>query len=75
MTRLEITGITGVIPINVYVSDYYGNYRTLLGTISSPVPPSVVYYLPDLYDNVPMVKLIMTNSGGCELDENIVCTP
>lgn len=75
MTRLEITEITGVTPINVYVSDYYGNYKTFVGTINTPVPPSVVYNLPDTFDNVPMVKLTILDSGGCEIDHNIVCIP
>lgn len=73
MTRLEILEITGVTPINVYVSDYYGNSKTYLGTINSPVPPTVFYDLPELFDGVPMVKLIISDNGGCEFNQNIVC--
>ena len=43
MTRIEISAVTGgSYPINVYVSDYYGNYETLIYTITSgnTIPPA-----------------------------------
>lgn len=74
MTKVEITGVTGTMPIDVYVSDYYGNNKTYLGTLNSPIPPPAIFYLPETFDDVPMVKLILTDNSGCELDNNIVCT-
>lgn len=74
MTRVEISQITGTLPIDVYASDYYDNFRTYLGTITSSVPPSVFYYLPSTFDDVPLVKLILIDSNGCESNHNTECT-
>jgi hypothetical protein len=74
MTRVEISQITGTTPIDVYVADYYGNFRTYLGTISTSVPPSVFYDLPSSFNDVPLVKLILIDSNGCESNHNTECT-
>lgn len=73
MTQIEITSITGTTPIYVYATDYYGNNRTYLGTISSSVPPSVFFYLPETFDGVPLVKIELIDSQGCKINDNIVC--
>jgi hypothetical protein len=74
MTRIEITGVTGTTPIEVYGTDYYGNNRFFLGTINSEVPPSVYFDLPDEFNGVPLVNIILIDSNGCELAEKTVCT-
>lgn len=74
MTKVEITQITGNTPIDVYATDFYGNFRTYLGTINSSVPPTVIYFLPSTFDDVPLVKLILIDSNGCESNHNTICT-
>lgn len=74
MTRVEISEVTGTLPIQVYASDYYGNNREFLGTIVSPVPPSVFFDLSQTFNDTPMIKLILIDINGCEYNENIDCT-
>jgi len=74
MTKVEISQITGTTPIEVYVSDYYDIYRNYLGIINSSLPPSVFFDLPSTFNDVPMVKLILIDSNGCEYNHNIECT-
>jgi hypothetical protein len=47
MTQVVITNASGLTPIEVYVADFNGNYRTYLGSITGttivPVPPEVSF--------------------------------
>ena len=53
MGRIEITSITGSTPISVYVSDAFGNYETLIGTIGAAVPPTEYFYPPSIFNTAP----------------------
>lgn len=73
MSRLDITSITGSSPFNVYVSDFYGNHKTFVGTIGTAVPPIEYFYLPSIFNNAPGIMLTITDANSCELSKYLVC--
>ena len=75
MTRVEILAVTGTTPINVYVSDYYGNYETLIYTITSgnPIPPATGATLPSVFATAPAILLKMVDANGCEKIQLLEC--
>lgn len=78
MNQVRITEISGgTFPINVYISDVYGNNQTLLGTINSgPVPPTVTYnsVIPTIFNTAPEIMLKLTDSNDCEIFKILQCT-
>jgi hypothetical protein len=78
MTQVRITEISGgTYPIDVYISDVYGNYQTLLGTIDpGPVPPIVEYntVIPSIFNTAPEIMLTLTDSNGCSIFKLLQCT-
>lgn len=78
MTQIRITEVTGATPIQVYVADYYGNNKFLVGTITgatmTPVPPEVTYFPPSIFNTAPSIMLIMVDANGCELFKILDCT-
>jgi len=77
MIQVRITSISGgTYPINVYIADVYGNNKSLLGTISSGVPPTVSYnsVIPAIFQTAPEIMLILTDSSGCEVLQILDCT-
>jgi hypothetical protein len=76
MTRIEISAVTGgAYPINVYVSDYYGNYETLIYTITSgnTIPPATGATLSSTFATAPAILLKMVDANGCEKIELLEC--
>jgi len=76
MTRVEITSVTGgTYPINVYVSDIYGNYETLIYTITSgnPIPPETGVTLSTVFATAPAILLKMLDANGCERIQLLEC--
>ena len=76
MTRIEISAVTGgTLPINVYVSDYYGNYETLIYTITSGnvIPPATEVTLSSVFATAPAILLKMVDANGCEKIELLEC--
>jgi hypothetical protein len=75
MTRIEILAVTGTTPINVYVSDYYGNYETLIYTIASgdTIPPPTGVTLSSVFSTAPAILLKMVDANGCEKIELLEC--
>jgi hypothetical protein len=76
MTRIEISAVTGgTLPINVYVSDYYGNYETLIYTITSgnTIPPATGATLSSTFATAPAILLKMVDANGCEKIELLEC--
>jgi len=61
--QIEIVSVTGTFPVDVYVSDVYGNNLTYLGSINS-VPQTFV--LPALFNFAPAVIIKLIDSEGCE---------
>jgi hypothetical protein len=77
MIQVRITSISGgTYPINVYIADVYGNNKSLLGTISSGVPPTVEYnsVIPTIFYTAPEIMLILSDSSGCEVFQILDCT-
>lgn len=71
----EISG--GTYPINVYISDAFGNNQTLIAVINSgPVPPIINYnsVIPAAFNTAPQVVLTMTDSDDCEIFKTLQCT-
>lgn len=78
MTQIRITEITdGAFPINVFISDVYGNNESLLGIIDpGPVPPTVKYnsVVPPIFQNAPEILLKLVGQNGCEVFKRFSCT-
>lgn len=77
MIQVRITSISGgTYPISVYIADVYGNNKSLLGTISSGVPPTVSYnsVIPSIFNTAPEIMLILTDATGCEVFQILDCT-
>lgn len=74
MTQLEIRSISGgTLPINVYACDVYQNQCILFGSINTAVPPVIVFTLPEQFDNVPAIGILLRDASGCERFEVAVC--
>jgi hypothetical protein len=70
----EISG--GTYPINVFISDVYGNYETFLGTINSgPVPPNIEYntVIPPIFQTAPEILLKMVDANNCQVFKILTC--
>lgn len=78
MTQVRITEISGgTYPINVYISDVYGNNKFLIGTIiSGTVPPVVTYntIIPQIFNTAPEIMLTLLDDNGCEIIKILDCT-
>ena len=77
MIQIRITEITGgTLPINVYLSDIYGNHQTLLGTINSSVPPVQTYNstIPSIFQTAPEVMLTLVDANDCQVFKILECT-
>ncbi len=66
MGRLNIKIITGTPPYDVYISDQYGNNKTLIATISQNVPPQQYFFLPDLFDGIDKILVYIDDNSGCD---------
>ena len=77
MVQIRITEISGgTYPIQVILSDIYGNNATNLGTIDpGPVPPVETYnsIIPSIFQTAPEVMVRLIDSNGCEIFKNILC--
>lgn len=63
----------GTLPINLYACDVYQNQCVLFGIIDDTVPPIVNFTLPQEFDNVPAIGILLVDSEGCERFEVAVC--
>jgi hypothetical protein len=77
MVQIRITNITGgTYPIDVYISDVYGNNQSYLTTITSgPVPPTLFYttIIPSIFNTASEVMLRLVDANGCEIFEILPC--
>jgi hypothetical protein len=55
------------------VSDFYGNNRQFITTISSSVPPTVDLLIPSGYTYSPLAKILIIDSLGCEISKELDC--
>ena len=78
MVQIRITNISGgTYPIDVFISDVYGNNKSHLTTITSgPVPPALFYTttIPPIFETAPEILLTLVDANGCELFELIPCS-
>ena len=78
MTQIRITEISGGdYPISIYISDIYGNYNTLIGSINEgPVPPTVKYntVIPEIFQTAPQIILKLIDSNNCQVLKILDCT-
>ena len=78
MTQVRITEISGstAYPFSVYISDVYGNYQTLIGTINTAVPPTVYYntVIPSIFQTAPQIMLTLVDSNNCTVFKILDCT-
>lgn len=63
-------------PIQVYVSDVYGNNSVLVDTITSgPIPPDVyITSVPEIFDTAPQVMVTMIDANDCSVFHIVDCT-
>lgn len=76
MSKIQIDLISGVTyPVDLYVSDVYGNNKTFVSTISSgPVPPIIDFTsLPSIFNTAPAVMITMIDANSCEKFEIVDC--
>lgn len=70
MTQIRITNIEGKAPISIYVSDIFGNDKTLIGeitgTTTNPAPPVIYQYPPSSFDGATSILLTLEDSYGNE---------
>jgi hypothetical protein len=78
MIQVRIEAISGcTYPMSVYVSNIFGNYETLIGTINpGPVPPSESFSstIPEIFDTAPEIMVKVVSSEGCETTKILECT-
>jgi hypothetical protein len=77
MTQIRITEISGEIyPISVYISDVYGNHQSLIGTITSNVPPTVYYnvVIPEIFNTAPKAGLLLVCNNNKQVFKILDCT-
>ena len=78
MVQIRITEISGgTYPIQVILSDVYGNNATTLATINSgPVPPVQTYNstIPSIFQTAPEVMLTLLDDNGCQIFKILDCT-
>lgn len=77
MSKVQIDLISGATyPILLYVSDVYGNNKTLIDTITfGPVPPIIDFTnLPPIFNTAPAIMVTMVDANLCEKFEIIDCS-
>ena len=78
MIQVRITEISGgTYPIQVILSDIYGNNATTLATINpGPVPPVQTYNstIPSIFETAPEILLTLIDSNGCQIFKILECT-
>jgi hypothetical protein len=79
MTQVRITDISnGTNPINVYISDVYGNNQSLIGTIATgtTVPPTVYFntVIPSIFNTAPQIMLTLVDANNCSIFKILDCT-
>jgi len=70
-SQIQIVSVTGSFPVDVYVSDSFGNNTTYLGPINS-VPQ--ILSLPSLFNLAPAVMVTLIDANGCEEFQILECT-
>ena len=74
MSRIIFTSLSGVTPLNIYVSDVLGGHETYLGEITTlPLVSDVFFDLPIIFNSSPQVIIIIEDSDGCRTTKKLNC--
>jgi hypothetical protein len=76
MKQVVVTEISGgTSPINVFISDIYGNNETFLGVINGTVPPEVEFntVIPAIFQTANEILLKMVDDNGCQVFKVLTC--
>lgn len=79
MVQVRITGISGATyPVQMYISDKYGNNEYSLGSLSAgtQVPPTVYINstIPAIFQTAPEIMFKMVDTNNCEVMKILDCT-
>ena len=70
--QITITQILNVTPpFSGVACDYYGNNCSYVGS-GTTFP--ITFNLPTQFTTAPVVRLVITDSNGCQVSENVTCT-
>ncbi len=72
MLEIQVTGVTGTPPYDVYVCDYTLAYCTLAGS-GVNIPPTFTYTLVYPLDSVSSAIIKLIDSNGCEYIQLYTC--
>ena len=74
MSRIIFTSLSGVTPLNIYISDVLGGHETYLGEITTlPLVSDVFFDLPEIFNSSPQVTIIIQDSDGCRTTKKLNC--
>jgi hypothetical protein len=74
MSRIIFTSLSGVTPLNIYVSDVLGGHETYLGEITTlPLVSDVFFDLPIIFNSSPQVTIIIEDSEECRTTKKLNC--
>jgi hypothetical protein len=71
--QIEIVSVTGSFPVDVYVSDSFGNNTTYLGDILNSGLLPYQFILPPLFNLAPAVMVTLIDSTGCDEFQILEC--
>lgn len=76
MTQIRISAVSGATPIDVFISDVYGNNQSFIGTITNTgvIPPDASFFPPALFNSAPQIMLTLIDNNGCEKFTILDCT-
>ena len=70
MAQIRITSLIGQPPIDIYISDFQGNNKTFLGTITGTTttitPPIIYQSVPEIFNNMTSVQITLVDGYGNE---------
>jgi hypothetical protein len=65
MQKILINNITGSTPINVFLSDQFGNNKTYIGVITD-LNQNYEFDIPSLFSGIDKLLIWMEDSSSCE---------
>lgn len=77
MNQIVINYISGgTFAIDVFIADVYGNNKSQIGIVTSPVPPQVTFdiTIPVIFQGANEIMLILRDVNGCEIFKILECS-
>jgi hypothetical protein len=72
MVEVEITGVTGTGPYNIYLCDPYFSYCELISG-STIIPPTITFVLEGVFLGLTSFIIKLVDSNGCEIFHPYSC--